>query len=125
VAKLPGRSLARLHAWSRVFILLLFVAGLLAQSTAVQTHLHFVQTAQAQAPIPGDRGDQLWKSNANDPPADCPLCREAAMAGSYVVPPAVAVPPPPAPAPWTAVATMLAFDLAARAQDWLSRAPPR
>jgi hypothetical protein len=65
------------------------------------------------------------KAGGGQDVTDCPLCQEAAMAGAYLLPPAIVIPPPPAPLPWIAAATIGEFNLLAPALGWLSRAPPR
>jgi hypothetical protein len=95
-----GRALPRA-------LVMLLLACLLVQGTAIQTHIHF--TGQARSAIsaaPGDRIVQTAKAGGGSDAADCPLCQEAAMAGVYLLPPAIVIPPPPAPLPWIAAATI-------------------
>ena len=60
----------------------------LAQTVAIQTHIHFSDTASSSvAASAGDRTDQIVSAAqlpAGDA-ADCPLCRELATAGHYIL----------------------------------------
>jgi hypothetical protein len=117
---LPGQGKA--HAWPRALVLL-WLACLLIQATVVQTHVHYVHRGPSAAT--GERLVQAPSSSGDDPASDCPLCREAAMAGAYVLPPAIALPAPPAPIPWTATAIVTRFVLLSPPLGWQSRAPPQ
>ena len=121
---LPGSgSLAAARAWPRLLAVLL-LACVLVQGTLVQSHLHFA--GQANPRVASDEpAAQLSKPAKGDPATDCPLCHEAAMAGTYLLPPATALPTPPAAIPWLFTAPMAAFGLPSPAPGWLSRAPPR
>jgi hypothetical protein len=118
-AALAGQGKAR--AWPRAFVLLL-LACLLIQATAVQTHVHYAHRGLSAA---AGEGRVQAPSSGQDPAKDCPLCREAAMAGAYVLPPAIALPAPPAPILWVATAVVTRFDLLAPPFGWRSRAPPQ
>jgi len=119
-APLAGRATA--GAWPRALVGLL-LACLLIQATAVQTHVHY--THQGLSAAPGVQLVQAPRSSGNDSAKDCPLCQEAAMAGAYVPPPAIALPAPPAPIPWTATAIVTRFVLRSPPLGWQSRAPPQ
>jgi len=109
-------------ALSRSLVLLLLLC-FVVQGTAVQSHVHFV--AHASPALAGSSTAHLAApSSKGDSPVDCPLCQEAAMAGSYVLPSVPVLPPPPALVVWTAVAAMAAFTLLTPTLGWLSRAPP-
>ena len=111
------------RAWPRALVILL-LACWLVQGTAIQTHIHFVnQTRLAQAAAGPSAGRLTKPLNGNDP-ADCPLCQEAAMAGAYLLPPAIALPSPPVAVLWLATATITEFKLLAPRHGWQSRAPP-
>lgn len=102
---------------------LLLVASLLLQATAVQTHVHF--TAPTHTITPGERSARISIPATGQSPADCPLCQEAAMAGAYLLPPAIVVPPAPATLHWLAATALLPFGLRAPPRGWQSRAPPQ
>ena len=105
-----------------VFLLLL---GFVAQSSVVQSHVHFLGGGSALAAAPGPSHANAASPGKGDSPADCPLCQEAAMAGAYVLPAVPILSPPPAPVIWTAVAEIAAYSLAAAPLGWQSRAPPQ
>jgi len=105
-------------------LLALLLLVLLVQGTAVQTHVHWARQAGVSAAA--SRGSvQASNPAQGDSSADCPLCREAAMAGAYVLPPAVVLPPPPAAVLWIAATSLAAFGLLTTAHSWRSRAPPQ
>jgi hypothetical protein len=116
-------ALAR--AWPPALVSLL-LACLLVQGTAVQSHIHF--TAQARvAALAGPHGQTvraLDRRGGSDP-ADCPLCQEAAMAGAYLLPPAIVLPAPPALPLWAGTTVLRALGVFASAHSWQSRAPPQ
>jgi hypothetical protein len=47
------------------------------------------------------------------------------MAGAYLLPPSIALPPVAATIPLVPAATIVDFDLLTPVRGWLSRAPPR
>lgn len=102
--------------------MLLLLASLLVQGTAVQTHLHF-----AARPITASASDgavPVAKAGGNDASADCLLCQEAAMAGAYLLPPIPVLQPPPQALLEATAAAIFGFILLAPALGWRSRAPP-
>jgi hypothetical protein len=121
-ARLPGGGGTR--ALPRTFVLLL-LACLLIQGTAVQSHLHCVGQTRSTVAASAQPPAQVTKPAKGDHAGDCPLCQEAAMAGAYVLPPAIILPPPPAPFLWVGAAAIGELGLPAPALGWLSRAPPR
>jgi hypothetical protein len=116
---LAGQSLA--YALPRALVLLL-LACLLIQGTAVQTHVHFVAQARSAA---ADASAHAAKPDKGDAAGDCPLCQEMAMAGAYLLPQAIVLPPPPASFLGAGAATIAEFGLHTPALGWLSRAPPQ
>jgi len=115
-------ALAR--AWPPALVSLL-LACLLVQGTAVQTHLHFTAKARAAA-LAGPHGQTLRAlDTGGSDPADCPLCQEAAMAGAYLLPTAIALPAPPVLPIRADVAVLRALGVFASAHSWQSRAPPQ
>ena len=108
------------RAWPRALVVLLLLACVLVQTTAVQTHIHFV----AQPVLGAHSMAQLAKPAGPDSAADCPLCEEAAMAGAYLLPAGIVVPSPPALMLGNAAATIAEFNLIYLGHGWLSRAPP-
>ena len=112
----PGRA--------RPLLAFLMLLVLLAQGTAVQTHVHWAR--QASEPATASRGSvQAANPAQGDSSADCLLCREAAMAGAYVLPPVVVVPTPPAAVLSIDTDPRAAFGLPTTAHSWQSRAPPQ
>jgi hypothetical protein len=104
----------------------LLLAALFLQAVLVQTHVHPLRLGAPEFSAAGMSGrpsaklaPQLARSD------DCPLCWEAAMAGHFYVPRAIALPPATAFAVWVAVSVAAAFKLARPARGWLSRAPPQ
>jgi len=103
--------------------LLLFLAiCVLVQGTVVQTHVHFTRQANVAASA---AHAQFSRAGERDPATDCPLCRETAMAGAYVLPTVPVVLSPRALVLWITASTMAEFRLVLPALGWLSRAPPR
>ena len=118
-----GGLFDRARRLPRLIVFLLLVC-FVVQGIAVQSHVHFVRQANAFLTHSGHNQVEAPRSGKGDSPADCPLCREAAMAGAYVLPASPVVPPPSAPVLWTAAAPMAAFAVLAPPLGWLSRAPP-
>ena len=119
---LPGPgSLLRSPMAARALLLVLAIC-LLVQGTVVQTHVHFTRQANVAASA---AHAQLSPAGERDPATDCPLCRETAMAGAYVLPTAPVMLSPPAFVLWITASTMAEFRLLLPALGWLSRAPPR
>ncbi|MEI9851197.1 MAG: DUF2946 family protein [Sphingomonas sp.] len=98
------------------------------QSFVTQTHRHFdpgaisgVAAAKADVANPQAPGRQA----PPDLPANCPICRELAHAGPFVLPAPITF---DAPAPaifWLALATLPGLTLTQRSHAWQSRAPPQ
>jgi hypothetical protein len=121
-ATLPGGG--RRPVGARPLLAFLMLLVLLVQGTAVQTHVHWARQVSESAAA--SRGSiQAANPAQGDSSADCPLCREAAMAGAYILPPAVVLPPPPAAVLWIATAMRAAFGVLTSAHSWQSRAPPQ
>ena len=123
ILPLGGRFLAYARAVRRllvVFVLACFVA----QGTAVQSHLHWVEHSAATAAGQGHGYVDSAPSRKGESPADCPLCQAAAVAGAFVLPAIPALPPPPPAALWHATPTLASFALLPPSLGWLSRAPP-
>lgn len=112
-----------MSALCRVFLLVAF----LVQSNLVQAHVH---AAPLAAPISQslDAAGQSNESSQHAPDGatgSCFLCWEAAVAGQYVAPPAIVLPPAPQPDSWVSVQRASEFALAKSSHGWLSRAPPQ
>lgn len=120
----PGSGLARSRTDARVILTLFLLFCLLGQGTIVQSHIHFVRPAGTTAAT-SNRLAGVASSGKGDPAIDCRLCREAAIAGAYVLPSATVLPPPPRPFSWIASMAAAEFGLTARFHGWRSRAPPR
>jgi hypothetical protein len=116
-------SRARARALPRVLVFLLLLC-FVAQSTAVQSHVHLIGDGGRTVAATADGHTRVIPSSTASPAADCPLCQEAAMAGAYVLSPVAALPPPPPAIEPAAVAASVGFALPAPPLGWLSRAPP-
>ena len=116
-----GRGLARSAAGARSVLAIFLLFCLLVQGTIVQSHVHLARPAAAAA---ANRQASVASDKA-DPAIDCRLCQVAAMAGAYVLPATVVLPPPPAPFSWVAPLATREFGLIVRSHDWRSRAPPQ
>jgi hypothetical protein len=112
------------RAWPRALVMLL-LGCLLIHGTAIQTHIHFTGQARFAAAMSGTQAEQTAQSGGSSDATQCPLCQDAAMAGAYLLPPAIIAPSPPAPFLWIRVAAVTEFGLLAPVRGWLSRAPPR
>lgn len=115
-----GSGLARVQAF-----VIVMLACLLAQGTAVQSHLHLARQAAPLVGASQNGNAALSQPSQGEPAADCALCHEAAMAGAYVLPPVIVLPPPPPALLLIGAAAMENFRLLAPARGWLSRAPPQ
>jgi hypothetical protein len=105
---------------------LVLLAAFVAQCVLVQTHVHVTRLPTFGELPAAQAADGPAARSPQQAGADyCALCWEAAMAGHYSPPPAVAIPPAPAPFSWIAAAVFAGFGLARPAHGWLSRAPPR
>ena len=118
--RLPKR---RAHSgW--VVILLAALLAFSWQSFVTQTHEHFdphTYPAAGEAKTAGPQG----KAGSPANPADtCPICREIAQAGHYLLPILVAFHTPETIAFWLLVTPSLALVLCLRSHAWHSRAPP-
>ena len=110
-------------ARTRAFLAVL-LAALLVQGVAVQAHIHFARQNSSAVLTHGD-SVQLAKPGKPGDAVNCPLCQEAAMAGAYLLPPSIVLPPVAATIPLVPAAAIVDFDLLTPVRGWLSRAPPR
>jgi hypothetical protein len=106
--------------WPR-FLFATLLSALLVQALAVQSHIH----AAAQANASAAQVAKSARTVSGDPVTRCALCQEAAMAGAYLLPAVIGLPPAPAAFLWLEPAAPLEFALPDPARGWLSRAPPR
>jgi hypothetical protein len=97
---------------------------LVVQSTAVQTHVHFTALSGPLANSSVRHGVAIAKASKGSEVADCLLCEQAALAGAYLLPQAVAAVPWPGTVWWHAASVVRQFGLVAQAHGWQSRAPP-
>ena len=102
-------------------LLLLLLACLLMQGTAIQAHVHLVRPVAASAGTPSAAKVPGREMSA----AACSLCVEAAMAGHYLQPSATALPAPAPQVLGVDPQSLAEFRLLSRAHGWLSRAPPQ
>jgi len=108
-------------------VLLAVLVAFLWQGFLTQTHRHYgpdaapaattskVEVASLQSP-----GGQ----SKSELPADCPLCREVAHAGQFLLPGPIEFAVPLQTAFWLAVPKQLVPAPTRRSHAWQSRAPP-
>jgi len=127
----PGAMFAALRAGTSrahaLLVLLLMLAAFLAQTVATQSHVHFFGTAPgagASTATTADAGQILSSAPAGVLP-DCPLCRELAMSGHYVLPDPVALSEGRGALFWLFATSVAALACRSRSHRWQSRAPPR
>lgn len=128
-----GNGTQQRHGWraparlGRLAFLLAVLTAFSWQSFVAQTHQHpgldpasaAIATRTADA-APGVSGAQ----SPFDQPASCPICREIAHAGAYLLPTPVTFDAPAPVAFWRADAPSFRPVLAKRSHAWQSRAPP-
>jgi hypothetical protein len=121
----------------RVTLALTLIA-FIAQSFAVQTHIHLESVAEAavvdksaaaQKTAPDIHGqdpqaDRQGKTAPADDSANCPLCQEYLYAGSYVTPAAIAILPPVLAVSTVPVEIREMSPVWAISHSWQGRAPP-
>jgi hypothetical protein len=105
-------------------LLVLMLACLLLQSTAVQAHVHLAHLPTSLAAA-ADGPAQIKATGDEEAAAPCALCLAAASAGHYVLASGNALPPPPARVLGTDPRSLPEFRLLSPAHGWLSRAPPQ
>lgn len=111
---------------SRMFVLLVAVLALSWQSFITQTHRHWPED---MAPVHVAAGAHLKPGvapfrPAPDLPANCPICREIYHAGTFLLPPDIAIPQGLVAPVWLFLALALALTRQTRSHGWNSRAPP-
>lgn len=128
---MPGTMFAALRAGSSSvhspLILLIMLAAFLAQTVAIQSHVHFAAStpvSHVATVSTGGAGQSLSSAPAGTLP-DCSLCRELAMAGHYVLPDPVSTIEGRTPLLWLCAASVVALACRQRSHRWQSRAPPR
>ena len=109
------------HGWSKALLLLL-LACVLMQGTAVQAHVHLRPASLAVAEQSSGETVAARKQVAS---AVCELCLEGAMSGHYLLASAAALPEPPVLVLGIDPRSIPEFRLLSRAIGWLSRAPPQ
>ena len=111
--------------WHAMLAVLLF--ALSWQSIVTQTHSHFGLDAPlgaAATKVDIASTQQPDRQSPSDLPGQCPICRELAHSGQFVLPAPILF---EAPAPVTfraASALSIGSTLARRSHAWQSRAPP-
>lgn len=110
-----------------LLLALLMLAAFLGQSIVTQSHIHFAgSAAPAVAVAEGSfKAPPLSKRGPADSPADCPVCRELAAAGHYLLPDLVTLPGAVLPLVWVFVPPLLGIACPQRSHRWQSRAPPQ
>ena len=117
-------AISSAHA-ARPIRALLLLAALLAfawQSIVTQSHVHPDGIAAITATQPGHQ-PKLAHAPATTPDA-CPICRQIAQAGHYLVPPPPGFPAPRAGDYWLVASLAPVLSLSQRPPLWQSRAPP-
>lgn len=116
----PGRP-----ALVRILLLVAF----LVQSIFVQAHVHAAPLAATAGLAAFEAAEGQTDEPSQHAPGDasshCFLCWEAAVAGQYVAPPAVVLPPALQPDRWVEAPGLSEFGLGKSFHGWLSRAPPQ
>ena len=120
-ASMPGRRLGT--GW--LAFLFATLVAFTAQSVVAGTHRHVEWDSMVSATA----GDATVKASPGlggpiDSPADCPICRELAHSGSYLLPAAVAVEAPMPRDDWQVAAIVSWPHLSQPPLGWRSRAPP-
>lgn len=123
---------------SRWTVILFGVFALAIQCFVVQTHVHitpaqWAQFEQAWLAEHAAAGDQATVTHhqppkdrypAKEDPANCPLCRELALAGHFVMPVAAVVVLPVTVDVHPVSVAVTAVAVRAPCHDWRGRAPP-
>jgi hypothetical protein len=111
----------------RLAVTLLAFLAFTCQSYLVQTHIHGLPQSllmaaggQTASPTPAPN-----KSPLDGTPADCPLCQDFLVAGSYVLPVAIVAPPPSFIYAPIEISVVLPHVLQSLSHSWQGRAPPR
>ncbi|HEY3778777.1 MAG TPA: hypothetical protein VGL35_12035 [Rhizomicrobium sp.] len=113
----------RANGWQRLAIAFAMLAFAF-QSYAIGSHVHPVPILADTLPGLHHTGAPAHPSKSDDP-ANCPLCQEMLLYGSYVIPTAISLAPPDiVPALEISVRPVFAAVTAA-SHSWQGRAPPR
>jgi len=124
----------RRTAWMRqapgfrsALALLLVLAAFLGQSIVTQSHVHFADESVQVAAAATSHGQSATtsKHRRGESPADCPLCRELALSGHYLMPAPVVLPELLALTVGLFLLPVMALAWRGRSHSWRSRAPPR
>lgn len=122
-ARPPGRGArgaAAAPRWRALVVALLLAFSW--QGFVTQTHLHAPAEAGAAPAAPGTLATP--RHRRPDPPASCPICRDIAHAGRFVLPPAIRWHRPEPSAAWLAAPLPVRWTRPSRSHAWLSRGPP-
>ena len=108
-----------------VAVLLTVLLAFTWQSFVTQTHERFDRAAYSAATGVKAAGPHSQSGQSPANPADtCPICREIAQAGHYLLPASIVVHTPETIAHWDSSTSSLALTLHLRSHAWQSRAPP-
>ena len=108
-----------------VAVLLAVLLAFTSQSFVTQTHEHLDQAAYSAVASVKAAGAQSQTGQSPANPADtCPICREMAQAGHYLLPTLVAIQIFETTTHWLAVTRPLALTPHQQSHTWQSRAPP-
>jgi hypothetical protein len=108
-----------------LLLALLLLAAFLGQSIVTQSHIHFASSAAPAVAEGSFKAPPLSKRGPADSPADCPVCRELAAAGHYLLPDPVILPSIILPLAWVFVLPLFGIACPQRSHRWQSRAPPQ
>ncbi len=128
-ASFAGAALRAPAAGLRSLLLVLaLLAAFLGQDVVTQSHVHplgagwdFETAVQTGGAATGAAAEKRHPAKA---PADCPICRELAMAGHYLAPGPLVLPQPLSSATWLFVLPVAILAFGSRSHSWRSRAPP-
>ena len=122
VLRAPGKNAPSL------LLLLAMLLAFLGQSIVTQSHVHLAAEPFSPAASAGNGSAQTAstsKRGPSDSPADCPYCRELAMAGHVLLPAPVVLPERVLLAVGLFLAPVAFIGWRGRSHSWRSRAPPK
>ncbi len=108
--------------WRRLLVALT-LAAFVQQGLVTQAHIH-VAAATAPQPVAGTLGGH-GTGPVRDDPSQCPLCQEFVLAGAYLAPAAIVIPPPALALFHVTRPAPQAPHVDATSHAWLGRGPPQ
>lgn len=122
----PAMGAIPVPAW-RVTVILVTLLAFWWQSQLTQTHLHShsaSHSAVAYSAEPTQAKQLAVGLASSDSQPDCPICREMAQTGHYLLPLPLAFRASCVAAPWLDAGPVLTSTYSRRSHAWQSRAPP-